>query len=431
MNRPEHPATGPLTGYRVVDFSGYVAGPTCTMLLGDLGAEVIKVESPTGEQWRHQDPFGPLVSRSFLALNRNKRSVALNLKQPEGVEAARRLVATADVMVHNFRPGTERKLGLDYDTLSRINPGLVYAYITAYGEGGPRSGQPGYDLVVQALSGLLAANPSPDGGVPRRYAGVALVDFTAGYLAAIGILGALVERTRTGRGQQVTSSLLHAALGLQRQKLLAVEAVDGGPVPPAPAETTRQLLQQESERANAATARELYYRTYQTSDGFLAVGCLNRPQRLRLLELLHLEDPWHLNPDQLPSSPEEDQARRELAARAEALFRQRSTAEWLAALEAADVPCTPVRVASEVFHDPQVRESGALLEFDYPGYGRVTAIATGVRVGAAPIPVQRPPLLGEHTRSVLAEIGYDEQTIAEMEASGVAVSPERKAIRDV
>lgn len=431
MSRPVAAATGPLAGVRVVDFSGYVAGPTCTMLLGDLGADVIKVEPPTGEQWRHQDPFAPLVSRSFLALNRNKRSVALDLKQPAGVEAARRLAATADVVVHNFRPGTERKYGLDYATLSALNPGLVYAQITAYGNTGPQAGQPGYDLVVQALSGLLAANPSPDGGVPRRYAGVALVDFSAGYLATIGILSALLERARTGRGQQVHTSLLHAALGLQRQKLLVVEAIDGNPQPPAATQTTHELLRQEAERANAITARELYYRSYETRDGYVAVGCLNVPQRLRLLELLHLEDPWHRNPDAIPATPEEDQARRELTRRAEARFRERSTAEWVADLEAADVPCTPVRLASEVFHEPQVLESEALLEFDYPGQGRITAITTGVRVGEAPISRRRPPLLGEHTRAVLAEAGLDEETIAALERSGAAVSANRKEIGDV
>jgi len=426
MSRPLDTATGPLAGHRVVDFSGYVAGPTCTMLLGDLGADVIKVEPPTGEQWRHQDPFAPLVSRSFLALNRNKRSVALDLKQSAGVEAARRLAATADVVVHNFRPGIERRYGLDYATLSALNPRLVYAQLTAYGETGPQAGQPGYDLVVQALSGLLAANPSPDGSVPRRYAGVALVDFSAGYLVTIGILSALVERAQTGRGQRVHSSLLHAALGLQRQKLLRVEAVDGDPLPPDGSQTTQERLRQEAEQANAITARELYYRSYETSDGYVAVGCLNVPQRLRLLRLLHLEDPWHGNPDGIPATTEEDRNRRELTTRAEACFRERSTAQWLAELAAADVPCTPVRLAGEVFQEPQVLASEALLAFDYPGQGRITAITTGVRVGAAPIARRRPPLLGEHTRAVLAEIGLDAEAIAALEASGAAVS--RKGI---
>lgn len=391
----------PLNGIRIIDFSGYVAGPFCCMLLGDMGADVIKVESPTGEQWRHQDPFAPGVSQSFMALNRNKRSVVLDLKTTEGRDNAIKLLESADVMVSNFRPGVAERYGLDYKKLKDLFPRLVYTTNTAYGPTGDRSIQPGYDLVVQAFSGLLSSNPAPDGGVPKRYAGVALVDFTAGHYMLYGIMCALFQRYQTGKGQKVEASLLEAALGLQRQKMLTVEGAIDLPVKEG---NTIEQMAAVSKRSNAFGARELYYRTYQTLDGFITVGCLNVPQRLIFLKLLKMEDPWHTNPDGIPETEEIDQARRQLSLNAEERFLKRNTQEWVGLFEAQGVPNAPLQMLEQVMKDPQVVDSNFLYEYDYPGYGKVQSVGTGVRVGEGGKVRRPPPRLGEHTEEILQEI---------------------------
>jgi len=391
----------PLNGIRIIDFSGYVAGPFCCMLLGDMGADVIKVESPTGEQWRHQDPFAPGVSQSFMALNRNKRSIVLDLKTEEGRDNAIKLLETADVMVSNFRPGVAERYGLDYKKLKDLFPRLIYTSNTAYGPSGTRSIQPGYDLVVQAFSGLLSSNPAPDGGVPKRYAGVALVDFTAGHYMLYGIMCALFQRYQTGEGQKVEASLLEAALGLQRQKMLTVEGAVELPVKEG---NTIEQMARVSKHSNAFGARELYYRSYQTSDGFITVGCLNVPQRHIFLNLLEMEDPWHTNPDDIPATDEIDQARRQLSLTAEARFLKRSTQEWVELFEAQGVPNAPLQMLEQVMKDPQVVDSNFLYEYDYPGYGKVQSVGTGVRVGEGGQVRRPPPRLGEHTDEILQEI---------------------------
>ncbi|MGH8758801.1 MAG: CaiB/BaiF CoA transferase family protein [Burkholderiales bacterium] len=391
----------PFAGVRVVDFSGYIAGPYCTMLLGDMGADVIKVEPPTGEQWRHQNPFATGESLSFMSLNRNKRSVVLNLKEAADRELALELVASADVLVHNWRPGVAEKFGLGYEQLAEKYPKLIYATNSAYGPKGPHAAKGGYDLVIQARSGLMAANPAPDGGVPKRYAGIAVVDFTAGNKLAYGVVCALFQRMRTGRGSRVDSSLMEAALGLQRQKLIIAEKGFSANVPSG---STAERLRRESQAAAAVTARELYYRTYGTSDGFVTVGCLNVPQRLGFLKLVGIVDPWHGNPDEVPTTTEEDEVRRELTIRAERIFETRSTSDWVRLLEEAGLPCAPVQIALDVLNDPQVLASDYMCEYAYPGLGIVRSVGSGVRVGDGNFTNAPPPMLGQHTDEVISEI---------------------------
>ncbi|MCW0001574.1 CoA transferase [Pararhizobium sp. YC-54] len=402
----------PLKGIKVVDLSGYIAGPYCTMLLADMGADVIKIEPLTGEQWRHQDPFAPGLSRSFLSLNRNKRSLALDLKTQRAQEAVRRLLGNADVLVHNWRPGVAERLGLGFADVHKINPALVYAYNTAYGSTGPRAKHAGYDLVVQALSGLMAANPSADGKLPRRYAGVALVDFKAGNMLAFGIMCALLERARTGIGRRVESSLFEAALSLQRQKIISIEAIDGEATPPL--EDLRSRIRSDSEKANAVTARELYYRTYETSDGYVTIGCLNVPQRQSFMQIVGIEDSWHVNPDKPPVTQEEDLARRALTTTTEEKFRSRPSRHWIEEFERAQIPCAEVQLAADLVRDRDIAGDEFFVEFEMPGLGSVRSVGSGVSVEGNTTTHRPPPKLGEHTESILRSLDFSDEEIETM-----------------
>lgn len=395
--------SGPLDGIRVVDFSGYIAGPFCTQLLGDMGADVIKVEPPTGEQWRVQDPFAAGFSKSFVALNRNKRSIVLDLKTDVGREIARGLIASTDIMVHNYRPGVAERLGIGYDAMHTLNPKLIYAVNSAYGPNGPRAHQAGYDLVIQAVSGLIASNPRPDGKAPRRYAGIALIDFTAGQMLAFGVMAALVQRLRRGVGQRVESTLIEAALSLQRQKLVSVEAVDGDHQQKATG-TVLDRVHAWAIQMNDLVERELYYRTYETSDGYVTVGCLNVAQRQHFMAIVGLDDPWFENPDAAPKSEEEDQSRRALTVYAEDEFTKRTTAAWVEAFETCGVPCAPVQMSDDLMFDEQVEAGGYFIDFEMPEFGRVRTMGCGLSFNGRPDGHRPPPALGQHTEEIIDEL---------------------------
>ncbi|MET2833024.1 CaiB/BaiF CoA transferase family protein [Mesorhizobium shangrilense] len=398
MNGP-----APLDGIRVVDFSGYIAGPFCTQMLGDMGADIIKVEPPSGEQWRGQDPFASGFSKSFVALNRNKRSIVLDLKSEKDRDVARGLIASADVMVHNYRPGVPERLGISYCAVKELNPKLIYASNSAYGQKGPRAHQAGYDLVIQAVSGLIASNPNPDGKAPRRYAGIALIDFTAGQMLALGILSALIQRVRTGVGRKIETTLIEAALSLQRQKLVSIEALDGAHPQKAPG-TVRERMQAAASQMNDLVERELYYRTFETSDGYVTIGCLNVPQRKHFMAIVGLDDPWFENPDALPQTEDEDLRRRALTSYAEAEFVKKSSATWVTAFEACGVPCAPVQMSSDLMFDEQVAAGGYFIDFTMPEFGHVRTMGPGISINGQPQGHRPPPALGQHTKEILDEL---------------------------
>jgi crotonobetainyl-CoA:carnitine CoA-transferase CaiB-like acyl-CoA transferase len=394
----------PLDGIRVIDLSQMWAGPGTAMYLADHGADVIKVEPVQGDGGRTtftQPPVGGGESRAFLALNRNKRGLALDIRDPRGREILLALVRRADVLIHNFRPGVAERLGYDYPTLRAVNPRLVYAWITAYGAEGPHAGRPGYDLLFQALSGILARRRQPDGS--PQGAGVWVADCAAPMELAYGIALALLERTRTGEGRMVTTSLLHAALAMQVPDLVAVET--------APAADGPDYVAQ------------AMYSPYACRDGRHLIIVVVQDEQWR--GLCHAIGRADLAADPAYASPL-DRAResaRLLALLTEA-FATRDRDEWIGVLARHDVPSAPVLEPGEVFAYPQLAANAMLTETVHPRAGRATMVASPVRVhGAGPADQRPAPMLGEHSTSILGELGYAPATIRELEAAGIIRCP--------
>ena len=374
----------PLRGLRVVDFSRVLAGPLCTMILGDLGADVIKVERPgTGDDTRGWGP--PFVGDDaayFLSLNRNKRSITLDLATPEGAEAARRLARTADVVIENFRPGLMTKFGLDHETLSGENPGLVYCSLTAFGEEGEAASRPGYDIIVQAVSGLMSVTGERGGGPVK--VGVALLDVVCGLYAAIGILAAVRGREVTGRGQRLTVSLFDASVSAMVNQ--AANYLLGGLIP-KPMGTEHPNI--------------VPYQLFEASDRPFILAAGNDRLFERTCNAIGRPD---LAADERFATNEARVRNREpLIAILREAFAARPAGEWLTALAERSVPCAPVRRMDEVFAAPE----GAALVQDVadPVRGILRLVADPVRlsgeIGRVRLP---PPRLGEHTQEILGEL---------------------------
>jgi formyl-CoA transferase len=421
--------TGALDGVRVLEFSQVVAAPFCGMLLADMGADVIKIEPPNGEPWRHLGQILPFESKPFMALNRGKRSLPLDLTTPEGQRIMHALTCTADVVITNYRPDVACRHRFDYETLSALNPRLVYCENTAFGRQGPDSHRPGYDLIVQAMSGMLAAENKVAAGVPQPISSTTLNDYVAGSLMAWGITGALYARERTGRGQKVEATLLGAALAIQTMNFNLVASYDTAWMPEmldhlhaaqaagADWETLAQIRQNAPIRGATGP---IYYRTYQTRDAFIAVGCLSNPLRRKLLDALGLRDARLDDPGWDPTTPEAKEHDRALIAAAEALFAARPTAEWLALFDEAGIPAGPVRFLEEMFDDPQVLANGLVVELEHALAGSIRMVGTPITMSGTPTSARSAsPVLGEHTDALLAELGYDEAAIADLRATGV------------
>ena len=325
---------GPLEGVRILEFSEIIAAPFGGMLLSDMGADVIKVEPPWGEPWRHIRSFAPGESRMFISLNRGKRSLPLDLTKPEGREVVYRLVPGTDAVIVNARPDVPAKLGIDYDTLSIQNPRLIYCENTAFGRDGPQSHRRGYDIIAQAMTGLMASEGKLKNGVPQPIVASPIADFATGISIAWGICAALYSRERTGKGQKIEATLLGSALAIQTDRFLQVAAVDD--------ERRANFLEQLSmlraegagfeemhakyEEMNVLRRGNVYYRTYQAKDGVLAVACLSDPLRKRMADILGLED-VRFEPGYDRYSEEGLALGDRLVEQAEVLFRQQSVEE--------------------------------------------------------------------------------------------------------
>ena len=391
----------PLDGMRVLDYGQYVAAPFATMLLADLGADVVKVEPPRGDQWRRYDPFADGESRYFYALNRGKRSVALDLTTDAGREHSRALIASADALVHNCLPGRARRFGLDRDSVQAVNPRCVTVCVSAFGSDGPDADRPAYDLIGQALSGLLLADARPGDAVPRRTGGLALADFTAGLLAALAVTAGLLGREE--RAPQVEVSLLGAALALQAQRFVEVAERDGH------AESgfaDRDELDALAALLDALEGLDPYYRAHACADGFLALACLNSAQRRQVCDLLGLEDEFAENPQADCADGDERRRREAHVSAVEKGFARLSVADAVSALAARRVPASEVRSLSHLFTDEQVRANGLVQEVEQPGVGPVRLLGSVFKVDGRTGGRGRPaPRLDEHSDELLGERG--------------------------
>ena len=382
----------PLHGLRVIDLTRVLAGPYCAMLLGDMGAEVIKVEEPVhGDDTRAWAPFQDGVSTFFLGMNRSKKSVGLDLKTPEGADTLRRLIRTADVLVENFRPGSSKKLGFDYETVRAWNPQLVYCSITGYGQQGPKRDLPGYDAVIQGESGLMHVTGARDG--PPTRVGVAITDFLAGLYAMNGILLALRDRDETGLGQHVDIALLDAmtsALALPANVLFA----------------SGEELGREGNDHHSLTP----YETMDVRDGLVMVAVGN--QRLWHQFCLALEQPELETDPRFVTNTDRMRHRGALKTLLATRFADFTRDELIGLLRAHAVPCGQVRTVAEALADPQLAARDMVVELAHPELGTVRSLGNPIKLSRTPAVLRRPPPgLGEHTEEVLAELDADSERV--------------------
>jgi crotonobetainyl-CoA:carnitine CoA-transferase CaiB-like acyl-CoA transferase len=397
---------GPLTGNTVIDLTRVLAGPYCTMLLADMGAEVIKIEDPRGgDDVRGFPPIVDGWSSYFLGLNRNKKSVALDLKTPGGCDALTRLVSRADVLVENFKPGSLARLGFGYEAVRAINPRLVYCSISGYGHTGPRSQLSGYDPVIQAECGLMSITGFPDG--PPTRSGIAVTDFLAGLYANQGILLALLSRASSGVGQHVDIALFDSLLSTLSMPVGIFEAT--GEIP---------------QRLGNAHASIAPYEVFQAQDGLIMICAGNDRLFRSLCESIGCND---LAEDpRFSSNADRVSERVALKACLEAVFTTMPVADLVARLERRSVPCGLVRSVAEALADPQVRARDMLLHVDVPGLGDFRVLGNPVKMsGVAAGAPSAPPRLGEHTDAVLQSLGYTPHEIDAITQAGVgALSPQ-------
>ena len=388
-----------LDGLRVLDLTQVMAGPFCTMLLADLGAEVIKVEPPSGDSTREYPGGVGTDTPGFNAVNRGKRSVVIDLKKPEGREVLVRLARSADIFVENYRPGTTTKLGIDYESLKSLNSRLIYASISGYGQTGPQRGKGGFDLIAQGVSGIMSVTGEP-GRSPAK-AGVPLTDLGAGLFALVGILASLYHRDRTGLGQHVDTSLVDAGVALSVWE--AAEYFSGVGIPGALGSAHRMLAP---------------YQAIRCEDGYITIGAGNDRQFRPFCALLgHPE--WADAPE-FADTASRVRNRAALAARIEEITSRHPRDHWLALLEANDIPCGPINDYSQVFADPQVRAREMVVETEHPVLGHIRMLGSPIKLSATPLDVgRRAPLLGEHTSEVLVEHGFSEAEIETLRKNGV------------
>lgn len=406
---------GPLAGIRILDLSRILAGPICTQLLGDYGADVIKIEKPgDGDDTRSWGP--PFVkdadgndtreSTFYLSANRNKRSVAVDIATPEGQALIRKLLSKCDVLIENFRFGALRKYKLGFEDLRDSFPGLVYCSITGFGQTGPYRDRAGYDFLAQGMGGIMSVTGPPD-GMPMKV-GIGIADIMTGMHASTAILAALRHRDATGAGQQIDLSLFETQISWLYYH--AVEYLNTGNNP---------------ERLGNAHASVVPYEVFETSDGHVILAAGNDGQFARFCEAAGV--PALATDPAYATNPKRIENRKELLPKIRDIFRQRKTDDWVALLEEAGVPCGPINTLERVFDDPQAQARGMAIEMPHPQAGKVGLVAAPAKLSETPVSYRRaPPTCGEHTTEVLRDLlGMTDTEIERLEADGITGSDER------
>jgi crotonobetainyl-CoA:carnitine CoA-transferase CaiB-like acyl-CoA transferase len=397
-----NPETLPLRGIRVLDLTRALAGPFCTMILGDLGADVIKVEPTGGDMIRNWGPFDRGTSAYYLSGNRNKRGIAMNFRDPRALDMLRSLAVQCDVVAENFRPGAVESMGLGYEALAELNPRLIYASVTGFGRTGPAGNRPGFDQIAQGYSGLMSVTGAPDSGPVR--VGVAIGDQTAGMWCAIGVLAAVAERNASGKGRRVETSLLSSLIGLmsvQAQRYLSLGEV------PGLAGNTHPVISP--------------YGVFQTADGPLNIAPATTEMWKRLCDVLGLaglvDDPRYV------TNAARIERRGELKEILEARLRERTRREWTELFLAADIPAGPINTLADVFVDEQVIHCRLVEEADHAELGRIRQVGSPITFdGRQGESIRRaPPVLGEHTFEVLRELGFSDSDLKALARDGVIV----------
>ncbi len=394
---PRPMTTGALSHLRILDLSQVRAGPTCVRQFADFGADVIKIEAPASSG-RPELATGPRLGADMQNLHRNKRALTLNLKSEGGLQVFRKLVETADVVVENFRPDVKHRLGIDYERLAQINPRIVLASISGFGQDGPYRDRPGFDQIAQGMSGLMSVTGQP-GGPPTR-AGAAVVDMAAGLFAALAVMTALLEREQSGRGQWVQSSLLHAGVALM--DFQAARHLIGGEVP--------KPMGNDHPTSMPTSA-------YPTQDGYINVASTGSQMWQRLCATIGRED--LLAREEFSDEAGRSKNRAQLNAELSQALRARTSADWIERLNAAGIPCGPIYTMDQVFADEQVRHLGIAAPVSHPELGEISVIKNAAQLTRTPPQVATPlPAAGEHNDEILRELGYDAAQIEALRAEG-------------
>jgi crotonobetainyl-CoA:carnitine CoA-transferase CaiB-like acyl-CoA transferase len=441
--------TGLLAGVTVLDISEYIAGPYCGSLLADLGARVIKIEPPDGAEERRLGSRERYHgnTRMALAYNRGKESLALDLRKPEGREVLYRLVPTADVVIQNFVPSAAKKLGVDYDALSKINPRLVFVSSTAFGEVGPYQKRKGFDIIAHAASGIMS-NYADEDGAPRGPGAINYIDIGTGMFNALGIVAALYHRQKTGEGQKIETSLFSTGLALQSQNLIHIDRLDAknhaGELEVL--RTARQAGKKHTQVidefaemrlredlpdttrpvevpdcAHRPTDRQVYpyYRVYPTGDGYLSIAALNRTLREKICSVLEIADP-HTHVDLGNTSDAVYYEQKTLMRTIEQRLVEHPNAYWIERLEAAGIPCGPVSYRPNLYDDPQVQALEMMWQLENSDLGGYKSPGHPIRFSKTPAAATTgTPTLGEHSEALLVEAGFDAAAIAELKKNGI------------
>ncbi len=422
------PHGGPLNGIRVLEFSQIIAGPFGCQNLADMGAEVIKVEPPEGEAWRQFSQFIPGESKWFQSLNRGKRSLVLALRDPEAQAIVHRLIPEIDVVVINYRPDVAARLGLDYDTLRAIRPDLIYVDNTAFGRQGPWAQRPGYDIVAQAVTGLMALDGKlDDNGTAPSPISSPVADYGTGIVIALGVCAALFHRQQTGEGQMVETTLLNTALAMQGSSVMQLAAADE--IPMAKMAQIAALraegapyaeLQDVYKDRGALGALNVYYRCYETRDGAVAIGALSASLWEKVRAALETDFLGFADPNLDPTDPDQLASAVASVREVEAHVRSQTTAYWLERFEAHGVPSGPIQFPEELATDPQIEANDMVVDLNHDLSGPQRQVGPLLKMSATPTAAQgSSPPLGRDTDDIIASAGYSKDELADLRTRGI------------